>query len=70
MKRVIVVVLLAFGLTVGGLGAASAKNTKDPDGPQYWGCVASITLDFGVCVANPLPSDVPPGPALPSLPAL
>jgi hypothetical protein len=64
MKRVIVVLLLAFGVTVGGLSAASAKNTNDPEGPQYWGCVASITLDFGVCVANPLPPDLPPTPAL------
>ena len=78
MKRALVVLLLAFGLTVGGLGAASARNA-DPNGPQYWACVGSITLDDGVCVSNPLPPElpptdappttVPPAPSVPSLPS-
>ena len=59
MKRAIVVLLLAFGVTVGGLGAASARNA-DPNGPQYWACVGSITLDDGVCVSDPLPPELPP----------
>ena len=66
MKRVIAVLLLAAGVTAGGLGAASARNS-DADGPQYWGCVGSITLDDGVCVSNPLPPELPAMPSLPTL---
>ena len=66
MKRAIAVLLLAAGVTVGGLSAASARNS-DADGPQYWGCLGSITLNDGVCVSNPLPSELPSTPSLPTL---
>ena len=70
MKRALAVALIAIGLTIGGLGAASARNVDDPDGPQYWGCVASVTADVGVCLSNPLPPEIPPTDTPADLPKL
>jgi hypothetical protein len=67
VKRLIAVLLLTTGVTVAGLGAASAKN-NDPDGPQYWACVGSVTADTGVCISDPLPPDLPPSPPAPPAP--
>ena len=67
-RRIITVVLLTAGLT-GAASGASAIGPSRPSAGGYWGCAGTRHLDVGVCVQNPLPEQLPTGPALPSVPS-
>lgn len=53
MKRLLLIVALATGALVGGSAApASAAG-------GYWACAGTYIIDFGVCVKNPMPEQLP-----------
>ncbi len=60
MKRRLVIATLVFGGLVAAPSAASAHH-------GYWACVGTYHIDFGVCVGNPLPEELPK-PGVPPVP--